>query len=61
MFAETSLPVELTLRSGEIPDRQTTGDRPHAHGVSRIFPEAARKRRLVRLWMRARGKRGYQG
>ena len=60
MFAETSLPVELTLRSGEIQIVNNL-EIGHMRTAFEDFPEAARKRHLVRLWLRAQGKRSYQG
>jgi alpha-ketoglutarate-dependent taurine dioxygenase len=60
MFAETSLPVELTLRAGEIQIVNNL-EIGHMRTAFEDFPEPERKRHLVRLWLRAQGKRSYQG
>jgi len=60
MFAETSLPVELTLRSGEIQIVNNL-EIGHMRTAFEDFPEAARKRRLVRLWLARPGQAELSG
>jgi alpha-ketoglutarate-dependent taurine dioxygenase len=60
MFADPSLPVELTLRAGEIQIVNNL-EIGHMRTAFEDFPEPERKRHLVRLWLRRRGKRSYQG
>jgi len=60
VFEEDGLAVDFDLEPGQIQfvNNRATG---HARTEFTDFPEPERKRHLVRLWLRDRGKRGYRG
>jgi len=60
VFERPELHVELTFEPGQI---QYVNNRATGHARTEFVdhPEPERKRHLVRLWLRDRGKRGYCG
>jgi alpha-ketoglutarate-dependent taurine dioxygenase len=60
VFDQPALHVELGFAAGQIQyvNNRATG---HARTEFTDFPEPARKRHLVRLWLRDAGRRGYRG
>jgi alpha-ketoglutarate-dependent taurine dioxygenase len=60
VFDLPELHVELKFERGQI---QYVNNRATGHARTEFvdFPEAERKRHLVRLWLRDEGKRGYRG
>ncbi|MBV8538797.1 MAG: TauD/TfdA family dioxygenase [Alphaproteobacteria bacterium] len=60
VFEKPELRVELTLEPGQM---QFVNNRMTAHARTEFddHPEPDRKRRLVRLWLRDAGLRGYRG
>jgi alpha-ketoglutarate-dependent taurine dioxygenase len=60
VFDQPELHVELGFEAGQIQyvNNRATG---HARTEFTDFPEPARKRHLVRLWLRDGGRRGYRG
>jgi Taurine catabolism dioxygenase TauD, TfdA family len=60
VFDRPELRVELTLEPGQM---QFVNNRMTAHARTEFddYPEPERKRRLVRLWLRDAGMRGYRG
>ena len=60
VFARPELRAELDFRPGQIQyvNNRGTG---HARTEFEDWPEEERKRHLVRLWLRDKGRRGYRG
>ena len=60
VFDDPALRVELDFQAGQI---QFVNNRRTGHARTEFVDhdEPARKRHLVRLWLRDRGKRGYRG
>jgi alpha-ketoglutarate-dependent taurine dioxygenase len=60
VFARPELRIELDFQPGQIQyvNNRGTG---HARTEFEDWPEEARKRHLVRLWLRDAGRRGYRG
>jgi hypothetical protein len=60
VFDQPELHVELAFAAGQI---QFVNNRATGHARTEFvdFPEAERKRHLVRLWLRDAGRRGYCG
>jgi alpha-ketoglutarate-dependent taurine dioxygenase len=60
VFDRPELRIELNFEPGQI---QFVNNRATGHARTEFFDyeEPERKRHLVRLWLRDRGKRGYRG
>jgi hypothetical protein len=60
MFADPALTVEFELEPGQL---QFVNNRAIGHSRTAFedFPEPARRRHLVRLWLRDHGRRAYPG